>query len=387
MLNKILLWLIIPFSIFLAFGTLDPFFSSTSSIHTADIFLLLFIIAFIFFNISDCLKFFFKADFNILILILIFFILAQVLNGYSELIKPLVNLKFLSCIIFFMILSGFFRKKRKYMHYSLLAFSLGCFLFSIYVLFLYPSSYSIVKGQLIVLDENPNSTSSRLVISVVYIIYFMVNNPLRISNIRFFSIIFIPTLVYMIVLSGSRGSFIAMVLGVYLIFLFSNISRGKKIFFSFLSVILSLALFQRILNSEDLGSRWENALEGDTAGRTDIWETVIDIALHNPLGVGETGYVEQMSKLYGYYIDTHNLFLYVLVCGGFISFLLFCFLWLNLFLNSIKVNYNSRDVLPLLMLTLIFLIVFKTGGAITFLLYWFVFAIVNSYRGSISYER
>lgn len=387
MVNKILLLLITFFSILMAFGTLDPFLSAASPVSTADIFLLFFIVCFVTFDLKSSLRMLFKVEFIILILIFIFFIVAQVLNGYSELIKPLVNLKFLLCIAFFILLSGFFKYNRKYVHYTLSAFSLGCFLFSIYILFLNPSLYSIIKGQMIVLDENPNSTSSRLVISVVYILYFIINNPLKLSRARFLSIIAIPSLVYMIVLSGSRGSLIAMVLGLYMIFIFSNIKKSYKSILSFLLVFLSLYLFQRVLDSEDLGSRWESALEGDTAGRTDIWEIVIDISLHNPLGVGETGYVEKMSNLYGYYIDTHNIFLYVLVCGGFISFVLFVFLWLKLLLNSLKVSIYSKDILPLLMLIIIFSIVFKTGGAITFLLYWFIFSVVNSYQGSINYER
>lgn len=387
MVNKILLLLITLFSVLMAFGTLDPFFTIASPISTADIFLLLFIVCFIAFNLKSTLRMLFKIEFTILILIFIFFILAQVLNGYSELVKPLINLKFFLCIVFFILLSGFFKINRKYVHYTLYAFSLSCFLFSVYILFLNPSLYSIVKGQMIVLDENPNSTSSRLVISVVYILYFIINNPLKISWVRFLSIITIPSLVYMIILSGSRGSLVAMVLGLYMIFIFSNIKKSYKFILSFLLVSLSLYLFQRLLNSEDLGSRWEGALEGDTAGRTDIWEIVIDISTHNPLGVGETGYVEKISNLYGYYIDTHNIFLYVLVCGGFISFVLFAFLWLKLLLNSLKVSVYSKDILPLLMLIIIFSIVFKTGGAITFLLYWFVFSIINSYQGYINYEK
>lgn len=370
------------FSILLAFGTLDPIFPIGSPINTIDIFFIFFIFTFIFMRTKGFLKILFSIDFYLLALIFILFILAQVLNGYSFLLQPLINYKFLLCIIFFLILSEYFSENYKIIHHSMIAFSIGCSVFSFIVLYISPELYQLHKGQLIVLNENPNSTSSRLVIAVIYLFYFVMKNPLDWGKLRLFGVLLLPSLIYMVVLSGSRGSLLSMVLAVYLIFLLSDISRMKKVVLSFTLFGFSLYLFKVILASDALGSRWEAALEGDTAGRTDIWATVIDIAYYNPLGVGETGYVEKISNIFGFHIDTHNLFLYVLICGGYLSLFLFLFLWIRVFMKSLSVYFHSKDVLPIAMFLNVLFLVSKTGGVITFLLFWFVFALVNGYQKS-----
>ncbi|MGP5101664.1 O-antigen ligase family protein [Psychrobacter celer] len=264
----------------------------------------------------------------------------------------------------------------------MIAFSVSCFVFSLIVLFLSPELYQIHKGQLIVLDENPNSTSSRLVIAVTYVLYFIMRNPFNLGQLRFFGLLLLPSLVSMIVLSGSRGSLLSMLLGAYVIFLLTDIGKIKKIVLTLIFFGFSLYLFKKILVSEELGSRWEAALDGDTAGRTDVWSAVIDISYNNPLGVGETGYIEKINNLFGYHIDTHNLFLYVLVCGGYISLFLFSILWIRVLIKSLRVYLYSKDILPMVMFVSILFLVSKTGGVITFLLFWFVFALINGYQKS-----
>lgn len=385
--NKILYLIIIAFSVLLSFGTLDPIFPVGSVVNTIDIFFVLFILAFITLKFKYFLTIFFSIDFYLLSLIFILFIFGQVVNGYSVLLKPLINYKFFLCILFFLTLSKFFSNNPKVIHYSMTAFSVSCFIFSIIILFLKPELYQIIKGQLIVLEENPNSTSSRLVIAVIYIVYFIIRNPLNWGRLRFLGAILLPSLVYMIILSGSRGSLLSMILGTYMIFLLSDIGKTKKIILNAIFGIISIYIFKMILLSEDLGARWEMALEGDTAGRTDIWTTVIEIAYSNPLGVGETGYIEKMNSSYGYYIDTHNLFLYVLVCGGYISLFLFIILWIRILLKSLRNYIYNKDILPIVMFIIILFLVSKTGGVITFLLFWFIFALIKSYQEVVYNEK
>lgn len=388
MLDRLLLTILILFSFFLAFGTVDPIFGTGSAINSVDIFFGLFILGYLLLKPNKYIIRFFSIDSMILITILILFSLGQVLNGYSQLLVPLINFKFFLCIMFYLALSSFTESNQKYLHYSLIIYSISCVLFSITVLFIKPELYQIYKGQLLVLEENPNSTSSRLAVAVVYVLYTVSKNPLNIKkHYLIFILLCTPIMVYLIVLSGSRGSLISMLLGIYLIFLFHEYKLIYKVLLIFISVLASFILFKTLLNSDDLSSRWENAIEGDTAGRTDIWDTVIQISLQSPLGVGETGYIEKMSDAFGYYIDTHNLFLYVLVCGGFISLFLFMLLWFKLLLNSIRSYKYRKDILPMIMYIIIFFIVSKTGGVITYLLYWYIFALISGYQWNKNYER
>lgn len=388
MLNRILSITLIFFSFFLALGTADPFFDNGSLINSVDIFFSLFTFGYLILKPDRYILRLLSFDSFVLFTIVILFTLGQVLNGYSNLIVPLVNFKFILCILFYLALSSFATTNQTYIHYSLLAYSISSILFTITVLFINTDLYQIYKGQLIVLEENPNSTSSRLVLAVSYLLYTASINPLKIKKpYIFITMLCIPIIIYLIVLSGSRGSLLSMLIGIYLIFIFKEYKVIYKIILTSLLVLGSMILFKVLLTSESLSSRWIKALEGDTAGRTDIWNTVIQISLKSPLGVGETGYIEKMSNAYGYYIDTHNLFLYVLVCGGFVSLLLFTLLWLRLLLRSLRSYRYSKDILPILLFIIIFFIVSKTGGVITYLLYWYVFAIISSYQREPKYER
>ncbi|MGS0706915.1 O-antigen ligase family protein [Acinetobacter sp. ANC 3781] len=380
MINNPLNFILIFFSIFLAFGKMDPIFSLDSPVKSVDIFFIVFCGLFFLLRFNDFLKAIFSKSFLCLISIFLLFIFAQILNGYSDLVKPLFNFKFLLCSIFFVLLVEFFKKNPYMIHYCLLAFSISSFFYSIIVLFISPDLYQIIKGQMIVLDENPNSTSSRLAIASVYFIYFFIQNPLNWKKTRFFLAACLPTLFAMIIMSGSRGSLLAALLGSYLVFIFSDIKKISKLILTSISIFCSFFLFQYLLSSDDLGTRWEKALEGDTAGRTDIWEAVFLIVFEKPIGVGETGYLEKIINLYGMYIDTHNIFLYILVCGGFLSLLIFLFFLSSIFYNCIKCYLIDKEILPLIFLLIMLFIAAKTGGVITFLLFWFVLAIVSSYR-------
>ena len=340
MINNFFKILLIIFSILLAFGKIDPIFSVDSSIKTIDIVFIIFCGSFFLLKFNEFMKSIFSINFLILLSIFILFSFAQIMNGYAELIKPLFNFKFLMCGLFFVLLNQYLKNNCLMVHYLLLVFSLSCFLYSLLVLFVSPDLYQIIKGQMVVLDENPNSTSSRLAISTLYIIYFLLQNPLKWTSKRFLLLISLPTLLSMIIMSGSRGSLLAILIGSYLIFIFSNIGKLKKIILTVISFIGSVFLFNYLFNSDDLSGRWEKALDGDTAGRTDIWESVLKIVIKNPLGVGETGYVENIINLSGVYIDTHNLFLYILVCGGYLSFLIFLIFLIFIFRNCYCFRIN-----------------------------------------------
>lgn len=384
MINKFLNFILISFSGLLALGKIDPFFPPTSFVSSIDIIFFVFCLTFILFKFKFFISSVLNIEFICLISIFTFFIFAQTIYGYETLEKPLLNFKFLLCILFFLILSKYLINNYKLIHTLLFVFSISCFFYTILVLFINPNFYSIIKGQLVVLDENPNSTSSRLAIAFIYFIYFILHNPLKWSKLRYLIFVTYPSLFLMVTMSGSRGSLLALLMGSYLIILFSNIKKIYKILLILLSSILSIFLFKYLFSSDDLSERWENALEGDTAGRADIWQAVFSIISNNPLGVGESGYVRSITSEYGYYIDTHNIFLYILVCGGFLSLLSFLIFLSFIFLKCFRSYRYRGEVLPLVLFLILLFIASKTGGVITFLLFWFILAIINSYREKIN---
>lgn len=377
--KKLINSLIYLFSMFMALGTFDPILGGLP-IQSIDFLFILIVALILFFYPRKLTDNIFSFDYFLLLSIFFAFGFSQIIYGYGELLKPLFNTKFLLCITFFVVLKGYLEGKQDIIHKALLLYSLSAFIFSIYILFLNPSLYVIHKGQMLVLDENPNSTSSRFAVAGTYIIYFIIYNPLGWGKERFWLFWGLPTIFFLVIASGSRGSLLALMLGTYIIVILSGISKKIKLFLTILSIAISIVITNYLFSSADLSARWEKALEGDTAGRVDIWIAVTNIVSEYPLGVGETGYLEKILNLYGKYIDTHNLFLYILVCGGFLSLILYIIFLIRMLYNSLSVYMLNRDILPFLIFILMVFISSKTGGAITYLLFWFLLSIVASYR-------
>lgn len=224
--------------------------------------------------------------------------------------------------------------------------------------------------------ENPNSYSTRFVLGIISTIYTAPR--LEKKFVRFFLYMAIPLCLLQVIVSGSRGNLV-MILLITLVYLFysKNINKGYVlmgliIFFLLTGLVLyklgdnvEITIFERL-------SRTIN--EKETGGRTNLFKYAFSIFLDNPIfGVGENGFVEIMKYDFNIEKDAHNLFLYILATSGIVGFILFCTTLFRVF----RITYIQRYKFPLGISVFISLIFFisKTGGVITYLPFWTFMAI------------
>lgn len=364
---------------FLAFGEFDPIFGIRAAFNSVDV-LIIILIPLIFLLYYE--KFLTKLNINLVYLLFILFILylSSTLYGYSSYEKPSFNFKLLLCIILYYSLVTLYREKPFYIYYSLIAYSIGCLVFIVLLHTVYSSELQFNKGRLLAFGENPNSTSSRLTIAMVFLIYLVLNWPFRIKLLKYLALSLSVPIFYVILQSGSRGSLISVLFSAIILVFFSNIKSSYKLLIILLCILI-YPIFISLLS--DAGSIYERLVasiqEKDLAGRDEIWSAALDITYRHPLiGAGEAGYFHEVYMLTGKYVDTHNLALYLLATSGVIGFISFCIFYKKIFLNALY-YFKIKDVLPMVLLLNVTLISLKTGGSLTYLIMWVIFAMVYAY--------
>lgn len=379
MISKFTALILILFPFILAFGVFDPIFGIRPSFGLGDILAILLIVTSYVLNFNDFIK---RLNINVIYLLLILFVLflSSTIYGYSSYEKPDFNLKLLICILLYYGLTIVYKKKANYIHYSLLAYSIGVFVLIILLNTILVSEVRVTNGRLIVFEENPNSTSARFSIAAIYFFYVAIYNPFRMTLLRYTSIVMSIPILYAILQSGSRGSVISTIVSYIVLIYFSPI---RKLYKSLITLLIVVSLPFLIAIMSNAGSIYDRLVESfvdkDLAGRDFIWTAALEIISNNLwLGVGEAGYFHEVHKITGLYIDTHNLALYILATGGVVTFFIFSIFYKNLFLNALYF-FKHKDVLPMVLLLNITLVALKTGGALTYLIMWVIFAMVTSY--------
>lgn len=380
MIDKIILIFLLLFNFILAFGTFDPVFGENSLFSLIE--LLAFIVTLgCFLGYFNIIVHRFSKNAVYLFLLLFSLFLSSVMYGYSEYPKAIFNFKLLICIVLYIALAFIYKNNPRFVHYSLVSYSLGVFVFAILLQTIYVNAIEMDKGRLIIFGENPNSTSARFSIAVVFLFYFAIQNPFNISFYRYISLLLSLPIMLLVLQSGSRGSLISMIIGCIAIIYISNIKKMYKTIYTVLIVIAVPFILAIIADTGSIQDRLiDSFVEGDLAGRDVLWLATLDIINNNfIIGVGERGYFSEMQRLVGGYRDAHNLFLYLLASGGIIAFCFFMLFYKNLIIQAYCV-FKEGDVLPLILLVNMTIIAVKTGGVLTYTMLWVVFAMISSYR-------
>src|SRR5690606_4066641 len=262
--------------------------------------------------------------------------------------------------------------------FSLIFFGIGAGLLSIlYGLgFFGTEAYEIRNDRLNLLGENPNSLSVRVSLGILFLVWGSVENVLNLN--RFFRVILlipVPFMFNLILASGSKGSFLLCIASIALyILLLKNISKYVK----FGVIISGVVAFLFALSLFFESSLYERFLTSDfTSGRSDIWDAAMNIFLENPLGIGEVGYKVEILRRLGVIIDTHNLFVYLLVTGGIIALILFLYFMTKIFIKNIRRYKYDKNIIFLLIFFSMVFVMSKTGGVLSYLIMWYFLACIN----------
>lgn len=292
--------------------------------------------------------------------------------------ESVFNSKFLLAISLFIFLSAFFSIYPQYIKHSLIFFGIGGGIMSIMFSFgLFDSSFFEIRNdRLIFLKENPNSLSVRVSLGILFLIWGALENKLKLSSFgRICLVIPVPFMFNLVLATGSKGSFL-LCLGsiVCYILLVKNLSKTMKrkvIVLGIVALFFAVSLFFE-------SSVYERFMTGNlTSGRNEIWESAFNIFYNHPFGVGEVGYQVLISKLIGIDIDTHNLFIYLLVTGGFLSLLVFIYFLLMMLKRIVLTYKEEKNAIFLIIFVSMIFVMSKTGGVLTYLIMWYFFACIS----------
>lgn len=362
---------ILLFTFFLGFGLFDPF--GTEGLYFTVLTFIMLCSILLWPQLLKNLRLF-SVQILQLLSISFIFIGMDLIHSQNLPIDVSINVKYWGAIIVFGFLSCVFYANPRFCLCSTLVFSISCSLIAIlYGLGSFSSLMDVINGRLIIFGENPNSISTRMSISFIIIFYHVLVNPLKLKAYRYLLLLALPSLFYMVVDTASKGSFLILIIGMIVVLFSSHIKR--KILIGSMLIVFSIGLpiFISYLESTSLFARYTD--QELTTGRSTIWKVVIDIFMDHPLGVGEAGFFYEMADRFTYK-DAHNLFLYILACGGVFAFVLFLIFLQKLFKNAI-VTAKNGDWFSLILLLFMMLIAFKTGGVLTYLIMWYFFAVVN----------
>lgn len=292
-------------------------------------------------------------------------------------------LKFFLSISLCFLLPELFIRNKKYLYYSIAIFSISCALIALFFSLGLLDDYTMISnGRVTVFGENANSTSGRITIGFIFLLYLIVRNPLEWGKKRYFLVLLFFPMLMMIMASGSRGSFIILCFCVML-FLFLNPSESKVKKYLFLMCCLlimgwGIVKIEASHSDFSLFERLEASLHGESGGREALNEYALRIFEDYPLiGKGTIGFTAEMKNRFHEARTVHNLYLYVLATSGVLGFILLMSFLLSLFTKALRVV--KKEHLALVVFVFIFLLAYKTGGILTYLLMWYLFSIVITF--------
>lgn len=266
---------------------------------------------------------------------------------------------------------------------SIMSFSLASVVISVAVLSGPMSDYIWVNnGRLLLWGENPNSSSTRWAVAIMFLVYQAIKNPFEFGKWRYILMFGALPLIMLIFMSGSRGSLIITILCLFVYFVRSSGANIiKPLFYMALVAIPLIIIAPHYINFEDYAmmARLQSSIE---EGGNDIREQLLKGALtifsENILfGVGNTNFMNIMINRFHFENTVHNLYAFILAISGLCGAIpFFVFMW-RLIKGCWEVKYI--DLFPGVLLFFMCFIASKTGGILCYLLMWYIYALVISF--------
>ena len=292
----------------------------------------------------------------------------------------LFHFTFLQNIILFWLISNRVKINPKLIPKIFLSLILGVFTLGVLLNFGIGIETDVELGstRLMFFGTNPNRVGDLSAIAIFIAFHMLTKRSIYFGKATWLILLTVPILVNILILSGSRGALLVTLVGTVTLFFFQKVSVKKKIILSIVGFLFLFILFHMIQDSEIMSRRLEKTFsEHYIDDRGLIWKHSFDIFLDNPFfGIGNTGYEKEISKKVGMYADTHNIFLFFMVSGGFFALMLYI-IFLYFILKQAKKYYiDYNDILAFGILILYLFLASKSGGAINIKLHWTLIAIV-----------
>ncbi|WP_134703810.1 O-antigen ligase [Ammoniphilus sp. YIM 78166] len=150
-----------------------------------------------------------------------------------------------------------------------------------------------------------------------------------------------------IILTFSRGAYIAIFITSLLMFILGDKRKGK--FKSFLAISLIFIGIGYVITlfgvnyMDFIGSRFSNISNDGGSGRITLWTNAVETFINNPImGTGLNGTLDYNAINYGNSVYIHNTMLEVLSEAGLMGFSVFILLWILILIFCIRIfKYNK----------------------------------------------
>jgi O-antigen ligase len=276
-------------------------------------------------------------------------------------------------ILIFIVLGNSFVNDAMLKEKSLIVYAFGNLLLTlIYFLGLGQSGGQLeLEGRSTIFDINHNFLGLSLCLTFFILLDQVLTKISKFSYRRTLYLLSLIPLIVFIIATGSRTAFLALIIGLIIILIFSpTISKSKKqlTMISFF-VILVVLWFSVLQNSFIIRRILDTINDGDTANRDLIWSSLYNLFSDKVIfGVGKSGYIRLIGDL-----SPHNVFLEVFLYTGVIGLLIFLTFYIRIFEKTFKSLKHFNSVLPFVFLVPITGILF-TGQLFDQKVLWFIFA-------------
>jgi O-antigen ligase len=324
--------------------------------------------------------------------IFLFFMLLTFMsyNNRTLIIPEFFNLPFFLNLLVFIIVINMGRNDPQTLLRCLYFFSISSLIMTL-LYFGGMESESVIENRVTVFGNNQNEMGLNLAISILIFLSFIFEDNLKSRKFKYLLYIAIPLMLIFLVRTGSRVAFICLFTGVITFFLLKQSKiKGTKIFIVFLLIFVLFFIWDLYLKNSYLAERLFLASnEGDLSGRDIIWAASFEIILKNPfMGLGETGYANQIEPILNYFSSPHNVIIEVLCYTGIIGLTFFLFFLFSIINCAIRVYKIKQEILPLLLLIPIIGMILSAqilGTKIA----WVIFAFIISrfYSDNLNYKR
>lgn len=231
--------------------------------------------------------------------------------------------------------------------------------------------YSLIYGRVASIYYDANFLAMVLAINTIFIIF---NNKM----LKMYKLFFVPLSIFVIVLTGSRGTLLGLLISIIIyLFFFSKLKLEKKIIFiSFF--LLAAYIFVDYLNSLDFFRLYQGS-----NGRVEMIKYAIEMIKKSPIiGYGYSNISTYLTNSGFQNVSTHNSFVDFFFSFGVLPTFLFIIVIINSVVNALKSKKNPEMITALIfMLFNMNTILYNFGGVgISSLLFTVVLGFINIYN-------
>lgn len=281
-------------------------------------------------------------------------------------------LKLLADIAAFYILSLFFIRHFNILDTSLKIYAYTCVLIVLAFFAGFLDSFLFYSnGRLWIFGINPNTFSFLMGFGAL-ILADSFNHPNK-RKLFIINIVSIVLIVLYIIMSGSRGTFLSILVCMFIV-LYNKVKSKSLIFIPIVAVAIFVVVSFYHAHQDEI-SLFERLSDTREDSRTELVQRTLILYAERPMiGYGINGFKEQMLSRYHDVRDSHNVIITNMGMSGtigavaYITFLIYIFraCW----------NNRKRSLLGIVLFVDVFMMSIKTGGVLTFAMMWYAYAVI-----------